>query len=132
MGPASGPGLDLALQSRRSRPQLQLQSLIQSLRSLRGSGRIRPGWDPEPLPMCLRDDPGGPGPPSGPGHQARGSPHHLGLNRHLHQQQMRAHRPIYRLLRGSDDPFLLGPRYQGTSICAPEIFMETHFTTCQH
>ena len=132
MSPASGPGSDLALQSRRSRPQRQLQSLIQSLRSLRGSGGIKPGWDSGPLPRCLRDDPRGPGPLSGPEHQARGSSHHLGLSRHLHQQQRRAHRPIYCLLRGSNGPFLIGPRYRGTSICAPEIFMESHFTTCQH
>ena len=72
MGPASGQGSDLALQSRRSRPQRQLQSLIQSLRSLKGSEGIRQGYDLGPLPQCRRDDPGGPDPPSGPGHQARG------------------------------------------------------------
>ena len=43
-----------------------------------------------------------------------------------------AHRPIFRLLHGSDDPFLLGPRYPGTSIYAPETFMESHTTTCRH
>ena len=132
MGPASGPGSDLALQSRRSRPQLQLQSLIQSLRILRGSGGIRRGWDLGPLPQYLRDNPRGPGPPSGLGHQVRGSLHHLGLSRHLHRQQRRAHRPIYRLLRGSDDPFLLGPRYRGMSICVLEIFIESHITMCRH
>ena len=132
MGPASGPESGSALQSRRSRPQLQLQSLIQSLRSLRGSGGIRLGWDPGPPPWYLRDDPGGLGPPSGPGHQVQGSFHHLGLSRHLHRQLRRAHRPIYRLLRGSNGPFLLGPRYRGTLICAPETFMESHTTTCRH
>ena len=78
--PASGPRLDSALQRWRSRPQLQ------SLRSLRGLGDIRPGWDPGPLPRCLINDAGGPGPPSGPRHQARRSPHHLGLSHHLPQQ----------------------------------------------
>ena len=52
-------------------------ALILSLRSLKGSGGIRRGWDLGPLPQCLREDPGGPGPPNGPGHQARGSPRHL-------------------------------------------------------
>ena len=33
---------------------------------------IRPGWDLWPLLRCLRDDVGGPRPPSGPRHQARG------------------------------------------------------------
>ena len=50
----------------------QPQSLSQFLRSLRGSGRIRPRWDPGPLPRSLRDDLGGPGPPSGPLYQDQG------------------------------------------------------------
>ena len=52
MVPASGPGLDLALQRWRSQPQLP------SLRSLRDSGGIKLGWDPGPLPRCLRDNGG--------------------------------------------------------------------------
>ena len=40
--------------------------------------------------------------------------------------------PIYRRPRGSGGHFLLGPRYRGTSICVPGIFMESLFTTCQH
>ena len=63
-----------------------------------GFRRYRTRMRPGPLPQCLRHDPGGPGPPSGQVHQARGSPHHLGLSRRLpHQQQRRAHRPNYRL-----------------------------------
>ena len=118
MGPASGLGSGSALQSRRSSPQFQLQSLSQSrsqsLRSLRDSGGTRPGWDPGPLYQYLRGDPGGPGPPSGPVHQDQGSHHHLGLSLHSpRQQQRRAHRPIFRLLRGSGDLFLLGPPIPG-------------------
>ena len=127
MGPASGPESGSALQSRRSRSQLQLQSLIQSLRSLRGLGGIKPRWDLGPPPRYLRDDLGGTDPPRGPEHQVQGSLHHLGLNRHLHRQQRRAHRPIYGLLRGSDGPFLLGPRYRGMSICARDFHGESYY-----
>ena len=133
MGPASGLESGSALRSRWSRPQLQLQSLSQSLRSLKGSEGIRPGWDLGPLHQYLRDDLGGSGPPSGPLHQARGSPHNLGLSRRLlHQQQRRAHRPSYRLPRGSGDHYSLGPRFRGTSGSTPEISMESHITTCRN
>ena len=68
---ASGPGLDLALQRWRSQALQQMQvsilrAFIQihnlqwpqlpSLRSLRDSGGIRRGWDPGPLPWCLREE----------------------------------------------------------------------------
>ena len=75
---------------------LQLSSLqwpqLPSLRSPRDSEDIRRGWDPGPLPRCLRDDAEGPGPPSGPEHQARESPRHLAPSHHLPQLR-RAHRP---------------------------------------
>ena len=85
---------------------------LPSLRSLRDSGGIRRGWDPGPLPWCLRDDAGGPGPPSGPGHQTWGSPRYLGLSHHLPQHR-RPHRPIYRRPRGLGDRCSLGPRFRG-------------------
>ena len=84
---ALGPGLDLALQRWRSQALQQLQvsilwAFIQIhsmqwpqlpfLRSLRDSRDIIRGWDLGPLPRCLREDAGGPDPPSGPGHQAPG------------------------------------------------------------
>ena len=120
------PRFRFSIQRWRIRPQLP------SRRSLNGSGDIRPGWDPGPLPQCRRDDLGGPSPPTGPGHQTRGSPRHLGLSHRLPQHQRRAHRPIYRRPRGSGSHCLLGPRYRGTWIYAPGIFMESHFKTCQH
>ena len=127
------PPVRFSTPEQEEQPQFQLQSLSQSLRSLRGSGGTRPGWDPGPLPQCLRGDPRGPDPLSGPVHQDQGSHRHPGLNHHSPRQQQRpAHRPIFRLLRGSDDLYLLGPRYRGTSICAPETFMESHTTTCRH
>ena len=60
-------------------------------------GDIRPGWDLGPLLRCLRDDVGGPRPPSGPGHQAQGSLRDLSLSRHLlllmMVHRLRYHRP---------------------------------------
>ena len=84
-----------------------------SLRSLRDSGDIRRGWDLGPLLRCLRDNAGGSGPPSAPGHQARGSPRHRGPSHHLPQLR-RAHRPIYHRPRGLGDHFSLGPGFRGT------------------
>ena len=133
MGPASSLGSGLALPSRRSRPQFQLQfqsqSLRQSLRSLRDSGDTRPGWDPGPLHQCLRGDLGGPGPPSGPVRQARGSPHPLGPSRHLHRQQRRPHRLSYPQPRGSGGPYSSGILSRGMSDYTPETSMESHITT---
>ena len=63
-------------------------------------GYIRLGWDLGPLIRCLRDDAGGPRPPSGPGHQALGSLRDLGSSRHL-LLMMRVHRPSYHRPRGS-------------------------------
>ena len=114
MGPASGLGSGSTLPSRRNRPQFQLQFQSQSLRSLRDSGGTRPGWDPRPLHQCLRGDLGGPGPPSGPVHQDRGSPHHPDLSHHSpRQQRRRPHRLSYRLPRGSGDRYSLGPPIPG-------------------
>ena len=79
MGPASGLGSGSVPPSGRSRPQFslqnQLQSPRQSLRSLRGLGGTRHGWDPGPLRQCHSGDPGGLGPPSGPVLPDRVSPH---------------------------------------------------------
>ena len=94
VGPASDHGSDLVHQSEgsrpqsqlRSRPQHQLQSLRQSLRSLRDSDDTRLEWDPGPHHLCLSGDLEGPGPPSGPAHQARVSHPHPGLSRHLLHQ----------------------------------------------
>ena len=133
LGPASSLGSGSALPSRRSRPQFQLQFQSQSLRSLKDSGGTRPGWDPGPLHQCLRCDPGGPDPPSGPVHQARESPHPLGLNRRLpRQQQRQPHLLSYRLPRGLGDRYSLGPRFRGTSASTLEISIESLIMTSRH
>ena len=95
---ATGPGLDSVHQRWRIqalpgqqvpilRTYLQLHSLHWPqqpyLRSLKDFGDTRLGWDLGPLLWYLRDDSRGPGPPSGPGHQARGSHQDPGLSRHL-------------------------------------------------
>ena len=65
-----------------------LRSPRQSLRSLRDSDDTRLGWDPGPHHLCLSGDLGGPGPPSGPAHQARVSHSHPDLSSlQLHQLQ---------------------------------------------
>ena len=71
-GPSSSSG---------SRTLYQLQSPRQSLRSLRGSGGTRRGWDPGPHHLCLSGDLGGPGPPSGPAHPVQVSHPHPDLSR---------------------------------------------------
>ena len=102
MGPAFGHGSDSVHQRERSRPQFQLQSrpqyhlqsLRQYLRSLRDFDDTRLGWDPGPSHQCHSTDLGGPGPPSGPAHQARASRPHPGL-RHLQSHQLqRRHRHL--------------------------------------
>ena len=75
----------------RSRPQYQLQSLRQSLRSLRDSNDTRLGWDPGSRHLCLSGDLGGPGPPRGAVHQARVSHPHSGLNHRQPHPQRRLH-----------------------------------------
>ena len=87
MGPAFGHWSDLAPQSERSRlqsqlrsrPQYQLQSLRQFLRSLMDSDNTRLGWDPGPRHLYLSGDLGGPGPikrarTSGPGESSSSRP----------------------------------------------------------
>ena len=75
MGPAFGRGSDSVHPSERpqlrSRPQYHLRSPRQYLRSLRDFVDTRHGWDPGPHRLCLRGELGGPGPPSGPSHQAK-------------------------------------------------------------
>ena len=63
-------------------------------------------------PRYPRDDVGGPDPPSGLGHQAWGSPRHLGLNHSLPQWR-RAHRPVYCRPQGLGGHCSLGPRFRG-------------------
>ena len=118
VGPAFGLGSDLVPQSERSRLQSQLQFQPQtprpSLRSIRGSGGARGGWDPGPRHQCLSGDPGGPGPPSGPVHPARVSHPHPDLSRHLlHQQQRRPLRLSCRLPPGFGGRYSLGTPSRG-------------------
>ena len=91
-----------------TRPRYQLQSPRQSLRSLRGSEGTRHGWDPGPLHQYHDGDPKGPGPPSRPVLQDRGSLHHPGLSRPLHQQQRLPHLSSYHLPRVSGGPYFVG------------------------
>ena len=138
MGPASDLGSGSIPLSGRSRPQFrlrfqtpyQLQSPRQSQRSLRGSGGTRHGWDPGPLHQYHNGDLGGPGPPSGPVLQGRGSPHPLGHSRRpLHQQQRLPHLPSYHLPRGSGGPYSSGILSRGMSGFTREISMGSHTMT---
>ena len=107
------PGLQVPI----LRTYLQLHSLHWPqqpyLRSLRNSGDIRQGWDHGPHLQCLRDNVGGPYPPSGPGHQALGSLRDLGLSCHLPQLR-RAHRPSFYQPRGSGALCSLATRFRVT------------------
>ena len=141
MGPASDHGSDLVHHSERSRPQsqlrsqtlYQLRSLRQSLRSLRDSDDTRLGWDPGPRHLCLNGDLGGPGPPSGPTHQARVSHPHPGLSRHqLHQLQRRHHRPSCRLLPGFGGRCSSGTPSQGMYGSTAESSIRSHTTMSRH
>ena len=78
----------------RSRPQYHLQSLRQSLRSLRDFDDTRLGWDPGPRHQCHSADLGGPGPPSGPAHQGRVSHPHPGPSHRQSYQLQRQHRHL--------------------------------------
>ena len=91
-------------------------------------GNIRPRWDLEPLLQYIRDDTGGPSPPSGPGHQAQGSLQDLDSSRHL-LQLIRAHRPSYHRPRGSGAPCSPAIRFQETWICVLETSMGSHTMT---
>ena len=122
VGLVSGLGLDLVPQSERSRPPFQLpfQTLYQlwsprqSLRSLKGLGGTRRGWDLGPRHLCLSGDLGGPGPPSGPVHQARVSHPHPDLSCHLpHQQQRRPLRLNCHLPPGSGGHYSSGTSSRG-------------------
>ena len=133
VGPvASGLGSDSVPPSGRCRPQSQQfqlqhqsQSLRQSLRSFRDFGDIRHGWDPGPLRQYHRGDLGGPGPPSGPVLQDRGSPRHPGPSHH-HQLQRRRHRLSYPPPRGSGGPYSSGILSRAMSGFTREIFMGSH------
>ena len=127
------PGLQVPI----LRTYLQLHSLHWPqqpyLRSLRGSGDIRLGWDLGPFLRCLRDDAGGPCPsrgpcpPRGPGHQARGSLRDLGPSSHL-PQLMRAHHPSYHRPRGSGAPmFTSDPIPGNVDLCARDFHGEPFY-----
>ena len=143
---ASGPGLGsvpqiwrmqtligLQMPIRRTYLQLHSQHWPQQPypRSLMHSGDIRPGWDLGPLLRCLRDDAGGPDPPSGPGHQARGSLRDLSLSHHL-LRLMRVHRLRYHRPRGSGPHCSPVIRFQGTWIFVPETSMRIHTMMYRH
>ena len=67
-----------------------------------------------PFPSASETIQEGPTLQAGPFIRDRGSHRHPGLSHHNpRQQQRRAHRPIFLLLQGSDDPFLLGPPIPG-------------------
>ena len=137
MGPAaSGLGSGSVPPSGRSRPQsqqfqLQHQSqfLRQYLRSLRDSGDTRHGWNPGLLRQYHRGGLGGPGPPSEPVLQDRGSPRHPGPSRHLHQQQRRPRRLSYPQPRGSGGPYSSGILSRGMYGSTAGSSMESHTTT---
>ena len=141
MGPASDHGSDLVHQSERSRPQshlpfqtlYQLRSPRQSLRSLRGSDDTRLGWDPGPRHLCLNGDLGGPGPPSGPAHQARVSHPHPDLRSlQLHQLQRRHHRLSCRLLPGSGGCCSSGTPSRGMYGSTAESSIRSRTTMSRH
>ena len=141
MGPAFVHGSDLAPQSERSRlqsqlrsqPQYQLQSLRQFLRSLRDSDDTRLGWDPGSRHLYLSGDLGGPGPPSGPSHQAWVSHPHPNLRSlQLHQLQRRHHRLSCRLLPGSGGRCSSGTPSQGMYGSTAESSIRSHTTMSRH
>ena len=130
------PRIRFSTQSERSRPQFQLrfqtpcqlQSPRQSLRSLRGSGGTRRGWDPGPCHLCLSGDLGGPGPPSGPVLPARVSHPHPDLSHHqLHQLQRRHHRHSYRLPPGSGGRYSSGTPSRGMYGFTREFHQESYY-----
>ena len=123
-GPSSGSG---------SRPRTSS--------SPRGSPRGASGvqevpdmdWDPEPLNQYHSGDLGGPGPPSGPVLQGRGSPHPLGHSCRLQHQLQRRHlRHSYPQPRGSGGPYLSGILSRGMSGYTREISMGSHTVTSRH
>ena len=117
----------------RSQPQYQLQSLRQSLRSLRDSDDTRLGWDPGPRHLYLSGDLGEPGPPSGPAHLAQASHPHLGLS-HLqsHQLQRRHHRLSCHLLPGFGGRYSSGTPSRGMYGSTVESSIRSHTTTFLH
>ena len=141
MCPASDHGLDLVHQSERSRlqsqlrsrPQYQLQSLRQFLRSLRDSDDTRLGWDPGPRHLCLNEDLGGPGPPNRPAHQARASHPHPDLRSlQLHQLQRRHHRLSCRLLLGFGGRYSSGTPSRGMYGSTAESSIRSRTTMSRH
>ena len=116
-----------------SRPQYHLQSLRQSLRSLRDFDYTRLGCDPGPLHQCHSADLGGPVPPSGPAYQARVSHPHPGIC-HLqsHQLQRRHHRLSCRLPLGSGGRCLSGTPFRGMSHYTRGTFIRSRTTMSLH
>ena len=86
------------------------------MRSLRDFEDTRLGWDPGPRHQCHSAELGGPGPPSGPAHQAQVSRPHLGPNHRQPRQLQRRHLPrSCRPLPESGGRCLSGTPFQGTS-----------------
>ena len=141
MGLASNRGSDSVPQSERSRPpyQLPFQTLYQlrsprqSLRSLRGLGGSRRGWDLGPRHLYLNRDLGGPGPPSRPVLPARVSHPHPELSRHQpHQQQRRHHHHSCRLPPGSGGRYSSGTPSRGMCGSIAESFIRSRTMMSQH
>ena len=115
------------------RPQYHLKSLRQSLRSLRDSDDTKLGWDPEPRHLCLSGDLGGPGPPSGPAHQARVSHPHPGLSHRQPHPQRRLHLHLScRLLPGLGGRCSSGTPSRGMYGSTAEISIRSHTTMSRH
>ena len=136
MGPAFGRGSDSVHPSvrpqLRSRPQYHLQSLRQSLRSLRDFVDTILGWDPGPHRLCLRGELRGPGPPSGPAHQARVSHPHPGLRHHLSLRLQRLHlRSSCHLPPGSGGLCTSGTPFRGILHYIRGTFIRSHSMTSQ-
>ena len=139
MGPAFDSGSDSVHQSERpqpqlrSRPQYHLRSLRQYLRSLRDFDDTRLGWVLGPRHQCHSADLGGPGPPSGPAHQARVSHPHPGLS-HLQSLQLRRrhHRLSCRLPPGSGGRCSSGTPFRGTYGSTAESSIRSRTTMSRH
>ena len=98
-----------------------------------GFDDIKLGWDPRPLHQYHSADLGGPGPPSGPAHQARVSHPHPGLS-HLQslQLQRRHHRLSCRLLPGSGGRCSSGTPFRGTYGSTAESSIRSRITMSRY
>ena len=133
MGPAFGRGLDSVHPSERPQLQYHRRSPRQYLRSLKGFDDIRHGWDPGPHHLYHSAELGGPGPPSGPAHQARASHPHPGL-RHLQSHQLQ--RPLLHsschLPPGFRGLCMSGTPFRGILHYIRGIFIRSHSMMSRH